>query len=85
MNTRFTLLLILLSINIFAQKDINSILFGGSDNEYTFDHCFDVDGNVVLNNSLNTNVNQSSVDVSKLIDGVYFVSIGEQTQKFIKQ
>ena len=48
MNTKLTLLLLLLSINIFAQKDINSSLFGGSDNEYTFDHCFDEDGNVLV-------------------------------------
>lgn len=48
MSTKFTLLLVLLSINIFAQKDINSALFGGSNNEYTSDHCFDDDGNVLI-------------------------------------
>ena len=44
---------------------------------------FDVNGKLMLSMSLNSE--KQSVDISNLAKGIYFVKIGEQTERFVKR
>lgn len=48
MITRFTILLILISLSVFSQSNLSSYLFGGGSTEYSYEHCFDADGNFIV-------------------------------------
>ena len=63
----------------------NSILNIALTNQQTVNvQVFDVLGNEVLK-SATSNSKQTSIDVSNLNSGVYFVKVGNSTQKFIKE
>ena len=48
MKSKIIILAILFSLNIFAQSNLTNYLVGGSNDEYTYDHCFDSNGNFII-------------------------------------
>ena len=48
MKSKITILAMLFSFSIFSQSNLNNYLIGGSNDEYSYDHCFDFDGNFII-------------------------------------
>jgi len=48
MKGKITILAMLFSLSIFSQSNLSNYLLGGSDVDYTYDHCFDSDGNFIV-------------------------------------
>ena len=45
----FSILLgLFFAVNIYSQPIMEAYLFGGNDNEYSYEHCFDADGNFII-------------------------------------
>ncbi len=41
-------LIVIFGINIFAQSSLNNYLIGGASDDYSYDHCFDANGNFII-------------------------------------
>ena len=48
MKSKITILAMLFSLSIFSQSTVNNYLLGGSNDDYSYDHCFDSDGNFII-------------------------------------
>jgi len=44
----FTLLITLLALSLYSQSTLTNYLIGGSNDEYSYDHCFDSEGNFIV-------------------------------------